>query len=418
MTNYTTDLYEMKREIINYSKKLTKGLGQVETKFVTDMIYGTMRSQSSIISNISDALEEDIKKINTVERLTRNLNNDLNHNLIYQNYMKEVLKVVDDEPVILVDDSDIIKPYGSKFESLGMVRDGSSKDKKLEKGYLVTEMVALTKDERHPISVYSHIHSSLEKNYQSANVETFKGIDQVLTHFNKRCTFVFDRGYDANRVISKMLKTNSHFILRLTERRNLIYKGKKYKAAVLRDSRKGKIRMDVMFDNKVTPCYISHLNVKVSASKKEMRLVLVYGLGETPMMLLTNRQIKSKKDVIKIVQLYLSRWRIEDYFKFKKEDFGLEDFRVRNLKAINNLNQLISYTIGLIGLLTEKMNKRLLTIKILERAKVIRTKLVFYYYQMSKGIRNILAHAKTGIKEFLNIRIKKPYTQIQFKLEC
>jgi len=49
-------LYEMKREIINYSKKLIKGQGQVESKFVTEMIYGMIRSQSSIISNISDAL--------------------------------------------------------------------------------------------------------------------------------------------------------------------------------------------------------------------------------------------------------------------------------------------------------------------------------------------------------------------------
>jgi len=41
-------------------------------------------------------------------------------------------------------------------------------------------MVALTKDEKHPISLYSHIHSSLEKNYKSTNEETFKGINQVL----------------------------------------------------------------------------------------------------------------------------------------------------------------------------------------------------------------------------------------------
>src|SRR5690554_1238395 len=152
MVNYTTDLYEMKREIINYSKNLIKGLGQVESKFVTEMIYGMMRSQSSIISNISDALEEDIKKINTVELLTRNLNNDMTNDVIYENYMNEVKKVIDDEPIILVDDSDITKPFGRKFEALGMVRDGSSKEKKLEKGYWVTEMTALTKNERHPRS--------------------------------------------------------------------------------------------------------------------------------------------------------------------------------------------------------------------------------------------------------------------------
>ena len=47
---------------------------------------------------------------------------------------------------------------------------------------------------------------------------------------------------------------------------------------------------------------------------------------------------------------------------------------------------------------------------------VMRTKCIFYYTQMVKGICNILSYARTGIKEFLNIRLKQPYKQIQFKL--
>ena len=209
-----------------------------------------------------------------------------------------------------------------------------------------------------------------------------------------------------------MLNTNNDFVLRLTEKRNLIHKDKKYKSTLLRDSRKGKIKMNVMFQGVIKECYISHLNVRISASKKEMRLVLDYGLGEVPMMLLTNKNIKSKREAIKIVDIYMSRWRIEDYFRFKKQEFRFENFRVRSLKSINNLNQLLSYAIGFIGLLTEK----LLAIKVLERANVIRTKCIFYYTQMIKGIGNILSYAKTGIKEFLNIRLKQPHKQTQFKL--
>ncbi|MDF2700813.1 MAG: hypothetical protein K0Q49_2376 [Haloplasmataceae bacterium] len=416
MNNYTTDLYEIKRENINFSKKLTNGLGQVESKFITEMIYGITKSQSIILSNISDALHETIKKINTVERLSRNLDKELSKEQLYCNYMNEVNKVIHEEPVVLVDDSDVIKPHGKIFESLGLVRDASSLKNNYEKGYHVTEMVVLTKHEKQPISVYSHIHSSHEKNYKSTNEETFRGIDQILKYIKKRCTFVFDRGYDSNNLILKVLSTHNDFVLRLTEKRNLIYKGKKYKSTVLRDSRKGKIKMNVMFQGVIKECYISQMNVRISASKKEMRLVLVYGLGEVPMMLLTNKNIKSKEEAIKIVNIYMSRWRIEDYFRFKKQEFGFENFRVRSLQSINNLNQLLSYAIGFIGLLTEKMDKKLLVIKVLERANVIRTKCIFYYTQMIKGIGNILSHAKTGIKEFLNIRLKQPYKQIQFKL--
>ena len=62
-------------------------------------------------------------------------------------------------------------------------------------------------------------------------------------------------------------------------------------------------------------------------------MVLVYGIGETPMMLATNKGIKSKEDAIGIVRNYMSRWRIEEYFRFKKQQFGFEGFRVRSLRG-------------------------------------------------------------------------------------
>ena len=56
------------------------------------------------------------------------------------------------------------------------------------------------------------------------------------------------------------------------------------------------------------------------------------------MMLATNKEIKSKDDVINVAKMYFSRWRIEEYFRCKKQMFKFENFRVRKLKAINALN--------------------------------------------------------------------------------
>ncbi|QVK17662.1 hypothetical protein KHQ81_12525 [Mycoplasmatota bacterium] len=66
------------------------------------MVYGITKSHSTILSNISDALDEKIKKINTVERLSRISNQDLSLEKLYQNYMKEINKVIGDEPIIMV----------------------------------------------------------------------------------------------------------------------------------------------------------------------------------------------------------------------------------------------------------------------------------------------------------------------------
>ncbi len=54
-------------------------------------------------------------------------------------------------PVIHIDDSDVVKPDGYKFESLGIVRDGSestsTKKNVYKKGYHVTEACVLTTKE-------------------------------------------------------------------------------------------------------------------------------------------------------------------------------------------------------------------------------------------------------------------------------
>jgi len=56
------------------------------------------------------------------------------------------------------------------------------------------------------------------------------------------------------------------------------------------------------------------------------------------MMLASNIPLKSKEDLIKTVRCYIDidRWKIEEYFKFKKQEYNFEDFRVRTLKSINN----------------------------------------------------------------------------------
>ena len=68
----------------------------------------------------------------------------------------------------------------------------------IKKGYHVTEACALTAS-KHPVSVFSRIHSSAEKDYKSVNTITFDAIKQAAALFGK-ATFVMDRGYDDNKI--------------------------------------------------------------------------------------------------------------------------------------------------------------------------------------------------------------------------
>src|SRR5690625_3357110 len=139
MFNSTTDVYATKRETVHFSKSLVPEKNRVQSKFVSQTIYGILRSGSIRLKNIASALNEPIRIKNTIDRLSQNLQRPLSP-VIQSNYTQKVVKSLGKHPVVMVDDTDAIKPYGEKFEALGQVRDGSSKDKKIEKGYLCTEI--------------------------------------------------------------------------------------------------------------------------------------------------------------------------------------------------------------------------------------------------------------------------------------
>ena len=411
MDNFTINNYEMKRDIINFSKKICERASKPESKFTMDMIYGISKSKDVLLSSIAGALDEDTKKAYTIDRLSDNLSNDLS-NSIDENYCNLAMDSLGENPVFLIDDSDIIKPLGEKFEDLGIVRDGSSRNKSYEKGYHHTEIVGLTQNKKQPISLFSKIHSSTQKDFVSANDITFEGIDKIVNMLNKRKQkgiFVNDRGYDNNLIFNHYFEKNQYFIIRLKENRKVYCNHRWHKITAIRDSHKGKIKMNLLFQGEEKECSVSVIKVQITAKKKWINLVLVYGLGETPMMLASNIPIKSKEDVIKIARCYLDRWRIEEYFKFKKQEYNFENFRVRTLKSINNLNKMLTYAIGLIALLSEKIGKREFVNKIIKESKSLKDNVYLWFYQLARGIYNILSKAKCGIRDWQNIRKTKQY---------
>ena len=416
MNNFTTNTYEMKREILNFSEKIAKKLSKSEKKFIQDIEYGIAASGSCLISDISRSLNEDIKLKNTIERLCDNLNSFDDTETLYNNYIEEIGDIYGKEPVVLFDDSDISKVYGKKFEDLDDVMDASSQDKKVTKGYHVCEATILTEKEKQLISVYSQIYSCKSKDFKSMNDYTFKSIEAAKKVLNRKFIGVFDRGYDDNKIIDYM--DDNYFVIRMNDRRNFLFKGKKKNAYEEAKKRKGKVRMTLWFDdNEEYEVYISHTKVTLPHNGKDYELVFCYGLSEErPLILLTNRKIHSKDDVIKVVRLYFSRWRIEEYFRAKKQEYKFENIRLRTLKGINNLNLFLTIHLGHINKLAEEINRKLLSIKIIEASKSIRNKVIIWMSQFARGIKKILSYAHTGIKEWQKIEIRDKYKQLALKI--
>jgi len=321
MANFTSNTYSLKRKILTFTNKISKRLSKPERKFTADITYGMLASGSCLLTDIVDQLHEDSKKINIVDHLSRHLDKGTPAEAASA-YLQQIKKWVPSEPVIHIDDSDVVKPDGYKFESLGIVRDGSestSAKNVYKKGYHVTEACVLTSS-NHPVSIFSRIHSSSEKNYKSANTITFDAMAQGTALFGK-ATFAMNRGYDDNKMFLKLDELKQDYVIRLKSNRKLLYHNKWTLAAELRNRRKGKVKTNVFYKGKDHEAYLSHVKVQITASRKNIYLVLVYGITEHPMMLATNKEIKSKEDVIKVAGTYFSRWKIEEYFRCKKQMF-------------------------------------------------------------------------------------------------
>lgn len=415
MVNFTSNTYQMKREILSFSNKISRNLPKPDRKFIADMNYGILASGSCLLTDIVDQLHEPSRKINIVDRLSRHLAKGTPKDAL-KAYLTQVKKWCPEQPVIHIDDSDIVKPEGYKFESLGWVRDGSESTATknvYKKGYHVTEATVLT-DSSHPISIFSEIHSSKEKGFTSINDITFSAMERAAALF-KKATFVMDRGYDDNKMFLKLDSMKQDYVIRLTAKRKLLYHNKWVFATELRNRRKGRVKLPLFYKGKMQDAYLSHIKVQITASRKDMYLILVYGITEHPMMLATNREIKSKNDVIKTAKLYFSRWKIEEYFRCKKQMFRFENFRVRKLKAINALNFYLTLCMAFLGHISMKSETNALKTAIIRTADPVKEKITFCYYRLAKGISGILSYAKEGIR--LWFRTKRPaYRQICLKL--
>lgn len=87
------------------------------------MNYGMLVFKSFLLTDIVDQLHETFRRINIVVCLSQYLAKGTSMTAL-KVYLTQVKKWCPAQPVIHIDDSDVVKPNGYKFESLGWVRDG------------------------------------------------------------------------------------------------------------------------------------------------------------------------------------------------------------------------------------------------------------------------------------------------------
>jgi hypothetical protein len=125
--------------------------------------------------------------------------------------------------------------------------------------------------------------------------------------------------------------------------------------------------------------------------------VVVKGYGEEPLMLLTNLEV-DRVGALRVLEIYLTRWKCEESYRFIKQAYNVEDVRVLSYTALRNMMVLVQAVFYFISVeLGKKLKLNLLLKKIYEKAKRFFEIPDFRQYAIADGIYRILFASKTGI---------------------
>ena len=414
MTHYTTMSSNLKRGILRFCEAISSGLSRPQFKFISQMIYGMLAAQSCHLSKIARALNENITLKKTIDRLSRNLGAFRDREMLQENTVGKLKGCLSEKSVLIIDGGDITKPCSPKMEHIGRVRDGSTGE--YGDGYHTLSVTALTPERKMPVCVYSGVFSASEPGFVSEDDEVLKALNFVGRHFSKNCIRALDRGYDANIYYEHLIRHNEKFVIRAKKNRDVIYQGKNINILELAARFKGKFLLSFKKKNGVqADCKVSIVPIRLPCKPKaELNLVVCNGLGKTPMMLITNMKSDDKRLAVTVTKVYLMRWRIEEFYAFKKQQFDLEDLRVRSLNSIRNLDLLLTIAIGYIGYMSAKGDERRVVMELIHISKRIYEPPKFFFYALADAFFAVFARAKPGFSYLLRKKPKDPQLSLWF----
>jgi len=405
MTNYSTLGANLKTGLLNFSKKVSKNFNKSVQKFIANMIFGMISANSCKLTDVGRALKEPIALKKTVERLGRNLSEFSEGEALMRDYLAEVKPSIGPDAMLLVDPGDVAKPCSPKMEAIGSVYDGSAG--KFADGYWTMGAVALSDKRRQPIPVYENLYPCTKQGGLGLKAETSKCLQYLRENFDANVPRVFDRGFDSGSVLSELTGKNEKFILRVNQNRVAVHNGKR---AHIHDVARGVVcETEMIFHSKSgqkSTCKIGMTRVTLPKLKNvQLNLVVCKAFGEDTLALYTNLDETLETLAPRVVKAYLMRWRIEEFYAFKKQGFAFEDFRVRGLNSIKNLDLLLTVAIGYIATLCEKLDEKL-TVELIAASKripkisVFLKKTKFFFYAVLAGITRVLATLQCGIAHF------------------
>ncbi len=348
----------------SFLKNIGKNLSLPDKKFLRDAVIGLLRSGEPIVCQMARHLPNQRTKF--LSRLDR-LEAHLVKNKDFDNKVKSVLPeawlpfVQDDTPIIL-DLSDIAKPYAKKMDYLATIRDSSTGE--LVNGYWLVELYA-SLSRKNPVPVLLEAFSHKEPDNPGQNPVVLDAVHKIFEITKNRGVLVVDRGFDGRVMFEDWLDNKYRFVARLVGNRHLmqVY-GSSGQQIPIRADQLAEQTPTVHRFYKLVKRYgkpsfritqIGWVNVRLPDRDEDLTMVVSRRAGvNKPMMLLTNLTVNNHKDAKRILRFYIRRWECEEAIRFLKSHVNLEKIRTFRWTAICRLVLLSVLVMLYLGWLVEE----------------------------------------------------------------
>ena len=387
----------LKAQLTKFSLELCEGLTKPLTKFVSQMLFGIQSSQDVKLSNIARSLQEEMALIRTEKRLSRNLKSAELEKELTPQLVRMGSPRVQPNTVLALDLSDIRKEYAQKMEHLATVRDGSTGE--LHQGYWLCDVTAAEVNGSEIVPLYQKLFSVEAQDFTSENAEVLAAIDLVRTHTQGRGIWTIDRGGDRKKLLEPLLDRGERFVIRSTGKRTVIDR-RRLQGSVAEVAGRCRLRHQARIikiqdgHEKTYELRYGAEPIRLPGRSEELWLVVVAGFGEEPLLLLTDLPVAARDSpsLWWIVQIYLTRWKIEETFRFVKQSYNLEDIRVMKYQRLKNLVILVTAVAYFAAtFLGQQMKLRILCEKLLIISQRFFGIPPFRFYALADGIRRILS---------------------------
>jgi hypothetical protein len=316
---------------------------------------------------------------------------------------------------VIHDGSDIRKPYSKLLPHLTKVK---SLEKQIVNGYNTFNSVVISDLDKRLHLLASTPYSNSDPNYNQTIGAGFtqndivfgqiKQTDEALkTQFpDIKVRHLFDRGHDDQNLFEFVDDLESTFIVRAKSNRNsnefiLDDKGKpvfiKLIDGILEQTQE-RVLEKFVWKNKVFPqakMTITWGKLTLKNKTYSVVKVQVFDREKNPifknqMLLITNELVNSFESAFEIYQPYLRRSKIENVFKFLKDQLGWEEFRVRDFMVIQNIITLCFFVAGYFYENQHDMVKDTQVITICQLAKSKGKVTKYFYLEGLKILANFI----------------------------